>query len=320
MFPVEQELYNRTVLITNPVFVGADVSTLLAKRRMDVVFGRIKRGDKLELVVGSTVFQHWDEVSIIGPPEDVDAAVREMGEPCADQLDLDRSAYDFRRVFLSHQELAGKKLSELDLPDRFGAIVTRVRRGDIELLAMGDLVLELGDRVRFVAPRNQMRAISDFFGDSYKALSEINLFSLGLGISLGLLLGAIPVPLPGGLTFKLGDAGGPLIVALVLSALRRTGPIVWSLPYSADLTIRQLGLIIPTCGNWHSVRIHLSHDPVGEWWATDTDRRCSRLVGDTLPGDFDCLQTFEDSFWRGDRNCCSCPHAAGCAGVCSQSG
>jgi putative transport protein len=144
--------------------------------------------------------------------------------------------------------LVGKRLSDLDLLEKFGAIVTRVRRGDIELLATDDLVLELGDRVRFVAPRSQVKPISDFFGDSYRSLSEINWLSLGFGIALGLLVGMIPITLPGGIQFKLGEAGGPLIVALILSAVRRTGPIVWSLPYSANLTLRQFGLTVLLAG------------------------------------------------------------------------
>ena len=208
----------------------------------------MKHAGALELMTGDMVLQHDDLVSIIGTPEDVDAVVKELGELSSEQLDLDRSAYDFRRVFVSNRSLVGVKLSALELPQKYGAIVTRVRRGDIELLAHGDLMLELGDRVRFVAPRSQVKAISDFFGDSYKSLSEIDMLSLGLGISLGLIIGMIPIQLPGGITFKLGEAGGPLIVALVLSALRRTGPIVWSLPYSADLTIRQLGLTVLLAG------------------------------------------------------------------------
>jgi putative transport protein len=82
-----------------------------------------------------------------------------------------------------------------------------VRRGDIELLAFNTLVLELGDRVRFVAPRSQMQAISRYFGDSYKKLSEINLGVLGLGTALGIGLGLVPIPLPGGIQFQLGEAG-----------------------------------------------------------------------------------------------------------------
>ena len=248
MFPVEQEIYNRTVRISNPTFTGISLHELGPQKNWRVIFGRIKHGDVTELTTRDTVLHEGDLLSVIGTPEDVDAVVRELGAPAKEQLDLDRSAYDFRRVFVSKHSLVGKKLSDLDLPEKFGAIVTRVRRGDIELLAAADTVLELGDRVRFVAPRGQIKAISDFFGDSYRSLSEINLLSMGLGITIGLLIGMIPIALPGGIQFKLGDAGGPLIVALILSALRRTGPIVWSVPYSANLTLRQLGLTILLAG------------------------------------------------------------------------
>jgi putative transport protein len=248
MFPVEQEIYNRTVRVTNTAIIGAPIRELNTTRRWRVIFGRLQRGATIELATGDTVLQAGDLVSVIGTPEDVDPVVKELGVLAAEQLDLDRSAYDFRRVFVSNPDLVGRKLADLDLPGRFGAIVTRVRRGDIELLAFGDLVLELGDRVRFVAPRGQVRPLSEYFGDSYKKLSEVNFGALGIGITLGLLIGMIPISLPGGIEFRLGEAGGPLIVALVLSALRRTGPIVWSIPYSANLTIRQLGLTILLAG------------------------------------------------------------------------
>jgi putative transport protein len=105
-------------------------------------------------------------------------------------------------------------------------------------------VLELGDRVRVVAERSRMKDVTRLLGDSYRHLSEIDLLSFGLGLSLGLLVGAIPIPIGGGLTFQLGSAGGPLLVGLILGALRRTGPVVWNIPYSANLTLRQIGLIL----------------------------------------------------------------------------
>jgi uncharacterized transporter YbjL len=124
-------------------------------------------------------------------------------------------------VFVSNLRLVGQTLGDINLFQQFGAIATRVRRGDIEMLAHDDTALELGDRVRITARREDMDAISRFFGDSYRALSEIDILSFSLGIGLGLLVGLIPIPMPGGLTFTLGFAGGPLIVALILGALGR---------------------------------------------------------------------------------------------------
>jgi putative transport protein len=109
-------------------------------------------------------------------------------------------------------------------------------------------LLEIGDRVRVVAPPSRMDEIARFFGDSYRELRELDVLSFSVGIALGLLLGTIEVPLPGGGTFSLGFAGGPLIVGLVLGALGRTGPIVWQLPHSANLTLRQLGTVLFLAG------------------------------------------------------------------------
>jgi putative transport protein len=139
-------------------------------------------------------------------------------------------------------------LSDLHLRTRFDGLVTRVRRGDVELVPDGHTVLEPGDRVRVVAPRTHIADISNFLGDSYRALSEVDILTFSLGIALGLLVGLVPIPMPGGGALKLGFAGGPLVVALILGARGRTGPLVWSMPYSANLTLRQLGLILFLAG------------------------------------------------------------------------
>jgi putative transport protein len=138
----------------------------------------------------------------------------------------------------------GQKLSALNISQRYHAIITRIRRGDIDFLARGNTILELGDRIRFVARRKDLDALAKLFGDSYYESSRVNIFSFGLGIAIGLLLGSIQFTLGSGISFKLGYAGGPLIVGLLLGAVRRTGSIVWTLPYSANVTLRQIGLML----------------------------------------------------------------------------
>lgn len=241
---VEQEIYNVTAEVRQPGATAVTLRELVLRNKWEVVFGRILRDGETQLADGDTVLQQGDLVSIIGQPEQVDAIVAALGAPSAQHLELDRTQYDFRRIFVSNPTLVGRRLSDLNLPQKYDAIVTRIRRGDVDFIAGGDTVLELGDRVRVVANRERMKDVSDLFGDSYKHLSEVDLLSFGLGMSLGLLLGMIPIPLPGGVTFTLGSAGGPLVVALILGAIRRTGPVVWTIPYSANLTLRQTGLIM----------------------------------------------------------------------------
>jgi putative transport protein len=109
-------------------------------------------------------------------------------------------------------------------------------------------VLELGDRVRVLAPKERLDRIADFFGDSYRALSEIDVMGFSLGLALGLAIGMIPIPLPGGATLRLGFAGGPLVSGLILGARGFTGPLVWTVPYSTNLTLRQIGLVLFLAG------------------------------------------------------------------------
>lgn len=242
---IDQDLFSLTARVTNSEMVNIPLSELTPREGWGVVLGRVNHSDgDLALADANTRFEIGDLVAVIGTVEEVEGVVHRLGEPAEAHLDFNRSIYDNRRIFVSHPEISGHRISDLALPEKFGAIITRVRRGDVDVLANSDTVLELGDRVRVVARRDRMREVSNYFGDSYRELSEIDLLSLGLGMVLGLLVGAIPIPVPGGPAIHLGSAGGPLVVALILGAVRRTGPIVWTIPYSANLTLRQLGLVL----------------------------------------------------------------------------
>jgi putative transport protein len=131
----------------------------------------------------------------------------------------------------------------MPMPD-FPARVSHVRRGDVELLATPDLVIESGDQLVVLAPGDRLAAVRAHFGDSIRATAEFSYVSAGLGMMLGLLLGLIPIPVPGIGQFKLGLACGPLIVALVLGWLGRTGPISWRMPAPANLVLRNFGLTL----------------------------------------------------------------------------
>jgi putative transport protein len=245
---VEQAFFNRTIVVTQPQVTGIPLHQLIDDHGWDILVTRIKRNGTTFLAGANITLELGDLVNALGAPADVDAAMHGLGEASSEQLTYDLSEYDSRRIFVSNPDIAGRRLADLRLPQQYGALVTRVRQGDIDLLADGNTVLELGDRVRVVAKRDELPKLTKLFGDSYKALSEINLLSFGVGAMLGLLIGLVPIPLPGGLTLELGYAGGPLLVALILGALRRTGPIVWTLPYSANLTLRQFGLTLLLAG------------------------------------------------------------------------
>lgn len=247
-YPLETNLSSITIEVTNPDIVDVEVRDLLKKYKWDVVFGRISQGDKITLINYNTSFKLGDQLMVVGSMSEMEAITKDLGERIHSDLDLDRTEFDVRRIFVSNPRVAGRSLADLQIEKKFNAIITRIRRGDIEMLAKGNTVLELGDRLRFVARRDDLSQLSEYFGDSYKDSSKINLFTFGIGIGIGLILGTMELNLGSAFSFKLGLAGGPLLVGLLLGALRRTGPIVWTLPYSSNTTLQQMGLILLLAG------------------------------------------------------------------------
>lgn len=170
------------------------------QHRWNVIFGRYKHDGQVTLASGRTCLETGDEVNLIGADSDLDEVTAYLGESCGAHLEQDLSIFDKRRIFVSSIQVAGKRLRDLDLFDRYGATITRLRRGDVELLPRGDTRLSLGDQVRVVARPEQMDALAVLFGDSYRKVSEIDILTFSLGIALGLLLGLVPIPLPNGLS------------------------------------------------------------------------------------------------------------------------
>jgi putative transport protein len=166
-----------------------------------------------------------------------------LGKAAPGHFVKDRTDLDYIRVFASRPALNGKTIAELELPGNKAAVVIQVRRGDADIQPRPDLVLESGDRVGLLAHRDDFAAMRKFFGDSIKTTAEFSYISIGIGMALGFLIGAIQLPIPGIGKISVG-LSGVLIMALVLGKLRRTRGMSWTIPLSANLVIRNLGLTL----------------------------------------------------------------------------
>ncbi len=248
LYPLRQQIKTRVIQVQQVEATGIPLRDLRLKNQWTAIFGRVQRDGEVSLVNWDTTFKVGDEIAVVGDQHEVDEIAKVLGVTLDRDIPFEKTDYQPHQVFVSNPDIAGQQIATLNLWERFPAVITRIIRGDNDMLATSEMVLELGDRVRIIARREDLPAILRLFGDSYYALSQINLLSFGLGMGLGLLLGMITFQLPGDVNFKLGYAGGPLIVALVLGSLRRTGPIVWTLPYGANLTLRQVGLIFLLAG------------------------------------------------------------------------
>lgn len=200
---------------------------------------------------GQTVVAHAAERLATGDlltvtaREDVSGQLTaDLGRLAPEEPWLDRSGIDFRRIALSNPAYVGRELHHLRMEERFDAVVSRVRRGDVDIIATPDLVLCSGDRLRVTAPRDRLDAISAELGDSERAAGDINAVGLGLGLALGLLLAFVKIPLPGGGALVLGTATAPLVMGVILGAVGRTGPVVWTLPGNVTYSLNQFSLLI----------------------------------------------------------------------------
>ena len=186
-----------------------------------------------------------DGLMIVADREEAIAeAAARLGRLEPGRIVKDRASLDYIRVFVGKADVVGTPLAQLSMPAGFPTHLLHVRRYDTDIVPTPDLTLEFGDRVGVLMPPDRKEEVRRYFGDTVKAAAEFSYVSLGIGMVLGVLLGLIPIPIPGVGTVTLGIGGGPLIVALIVGKLRRTGPLLWVMPLPANIVLRNYGLAI----------------------------------------------------------------------------
>ena len=205
----------------------------------------VRKGGQNIVPTADTMLLPGDGLMVITEREDVlaEAAAR-LGRLEPGRIVKDRADLDYIRVFVGKASVVGVPLASLPLPAGFPMHLLHVRRYDADLVPTPDLILEFGDRVGVLMPPDRKEEVRRHFGDTVKAAAEFSYVSLGIGMVLGILLGLIPIPIPGVGTVTLGIGGGPLIVALILGKMRRTGPMLWVMPLPANLVLRNFGLAL----------------------------------------------------------------------------
>jgi putative transport protein len=240
--PAQRNATSVTVIVTRDGL--PNLAALRSWEGERLTFSRVEHAGEVSLATNDITLVPGDLCTVIGTPDVVDRFVDWAGYRSERHLALDRKKFDFRRISVSKRKLAGARLRDVDLEGRFGAMATRVRRGDADFVVDRDFVLRLGDRVRVVGPTDKMPEVASALGDSDRGLGEVDPLGFATGLAIGLLLAQVAIPIPGGGEVELGVGGGPLIVALLLGTLGRTGPFTWQIPYAANLTIRQLGVLL----------------------------------------------------------------------------
>lgn len=242
--PTASGLEMLEIALRNPEFFGKTVAEVIARIPAGVQIVALRREHHNEPASHNFIVSDNDVLLVTASNKAALAQAGELlGEAAPGRLIKDRQDLDYLRLFVSRPAIVGLALSDLKLAGDKESVLVQVRRGDADILPHPDLVLEFGDRVGVLASRGDFPAMRKYFGDSIKGTAEFSYISIGIGMALGFLIGAIQIPLP--LIGKLSvGMAGVLIMALILGNLRRTGDMNWTIPLSANLVLRNLGLTL----------------------------------------------------------------------------
>lgn len=242
--------------VSNPAIYEKSIKDVMKLTNKHFVISRVWRNGKVSIPTSDTLLHEHDHLLIISVKSDVENIKVLFGEQENvdwNKADIDWNAIDSqlisRRIAVTRNRVNGVKLGSLRLRNLYGINITRVNRAGIDLLASPDLRLQIGDRLTIVGEANSVNTVGKILGDEIKRLNNPNLLAVFIGISLGMLLGALPITLPGMSTpVKLGIAGGPIIVGILMGAFGPRFHLTTYTTMSANLMLRQLGIIIYLAG------------------------------------------------------------------------
>jgi putative transport protein len=239
------DLTRMNVQVENRNLDGLPISRIPALESLGVRFSRILHEGRVSVPQRDTLLHLGDVLLAVGPRARLEELVLVVGRKS--DMDLRSLPSDIvsSRIIVTHREVLGRTLGELDLASRYGVVMTRAARAEIEFVPNAEYALHFGDALQAVGEKESVAKVAELLGNSPRALSHPQLIPVFTGIALGVLLGSLPIALPGvPAPVRLGLAGGPLVVAILLSRIRRIGPLSWYMPMSANFMLRELGIIL----------------------------------------------------------------------------
>ena len=232
-----------TFEITNKNIFGKTLAELHIRKMTGAVVSRLKHKDQLSIPTAETVLLEGDRIKAVGTEDAMNQLTVLMGERLEGDLPLDNTQ-SIESLLVTNKDVINKNLGHLNLQQNFGCTVTRVRRSGIDIAPSPELDLKFGDKVMVVGEKEGVQSVGKLLGNNEKKLSDTDFFPIAMGIVLGVLFGKINISFSDTLSFSPGLTGGVLMVALVLSAIGKTGPVIWSMSPSANQLLRQLGLLL----------------------------------------------------------------------------
>jgi putative transport protein len=234
-----------SILVTNPKIFSKSILEISKQIKHEIVISRLLRNGELLLASSDTIIYENDIILVVTQKGIIPEIIRQIGIQSEMDLTAKSGILISRRVMVTNKEVFGKSLGSLKLRTRYNINITRVYRAGLELVASPQLRLMMGDKLTVVGDEKSMEKVIAELGNSIKRLNEPNIVPIFIGILLGVVLGSIPIHIPGVVNpIKLGLAGGPLIVAILLSKYGYKFSLVSYTTLSANLMLREIGIVL----------------------------------------------------------------------------
>ncbi|MDP0376129.1 putative transporter [Glaesserella parasuis] len=238
-------LSTMNVRITNPNLNGLMLQEFPDFELHEVVYSRIKRNDELFVPKVHTQIQIGDILHLVGTKAALHKMQLILGEEVNVSLSTKGTMYRTERAVVTNEKVFGKQIRQLMLKGKYDVVISRLNRAGVELVPNGQMTLQFGDVLNLVGRQEDIEAVMAIIGNAQQKLQQVQMFPIFIGVGLGVLLGSIPIYLPGfPVALKLGLAGGPLVVALILARIGSIKKLYWFMPPSANLALREIGIVL----------------------------------------------------------------------------
>ena len=243
----KESLQKMNIKVSNPNLDGLPLKEILGfDGAKDIVCTRLKRGEDISVPQADTEIHLNDLLHLVGDPK----SLRKMQLIVGIQVEIEKSVFHTgtirsERVVVTNENVLGKKIRTLAIHQKYGIMISRLNRSGVELVPTANSTLQFGDVLHIVGNADMMDNAIAVLGNAQSKLQQVQMLPVFIGIGLGVLLGSLPIHVPGfPVALKLGLAGGPLVVALILARIGSIGKLYWFMPPSANLALREIGIVL----------------------------------------------------------------------------
>ncbi len=236
------EIKHLNLRVENENVIGKTIGELRVRTMTQAVISRVMHDGHTTTPDPKTILQKGDLVRAVGTSDALSKIILLIGSETTESVPLDKG-YEVQSILVTNKEAVSTPLGSFNLWVNYQATVTRIRRSGIDIIPSPNVKLQMGDKVMVACNRENMKQVIRIFGNNDKKLSDTDFFPVAAGIVLGILFGKMSLSFGQSFTFSLGLTGGVLTIAMILSRIGRSGPVIWSMSGSANQLLRQLGLM-----------------------------------------------------------------------------